>query len=206
MCREQTPWEKAVDFHGHSCPGLAIGYRAAWEALERLDTGPARDEEMVAIVETDACGVDAVQFLTSCTFGKGNLIYRDYGKQAFTFGVRGKKEGVRLAVKYGALDKYAPEEWKALREKAARQEATEEEREKIRAYQAEMIDLLLHERVEEIFDIQQVEVDLPPKARLFDSLQCAFCGEGVMEPRARVKEGKFACSSCFEGYPSRISK
>ncbi|RQD77153.1 MAG: formylmethanofuran dehydrogenase, partial [Candidatus Syntrophonatronum acetioxidans] len=154
----------------------------------------------------DACGVDAVQVITSCTFGKGNLIFKDYGKQAFTFGVRGKKEGIRLAVKHGALDKYAPEEWKTLREKAARQEATQEDREKIKAYQAEMIDLLLHEPVEDIFNVDQVEVDLPPKARLFDSVQCAFCGEGVMEPRARVKESKFACPQCFEGYPARICK
>ena len=29
--------------------------------------------------------VDAVQVLTGCTFGKGNLIYRPTGKMAFSF-------------------------------------------------------------------------------------------------------------------------
>ena len=39
-------------FHGHMCPGLAIGIRAA--ELARREIGPhASDEEVVAIVETD---------------------------------------------------------------------------------------------------------------------------------------------------------
>ena len=24
----KTDWEKAVEFHGHACPGLAIGFKA----------------------------------------------------------------------------------------------------------------------------------------------------------------------------------
>ncbi len=31
------------------------------------------DEELFAIVETDACGADAIQVITGCTFGKGNF-------------------------------------------------------------------------------------------------------------------------------------
>ena len=27
-------WKKCVEFHGHECPGLAIGYRAAMAASE----------------------------------------------------------------------------------------------------------------------------------------------------------------------------
>ena len=33
---DQILWEKCVAFHGHSCPGLAIGARAAEIALELL--------------------------------------------------------------------------------------------------------------------------------------------------------------------------
>jgi formylmethanofuran dehydrogenase subunit E len=44
--------EYASRFHGHVCPGLAIGVRAAEVALEEI--GPhSRDEEVVAVVETD---------------------------------------------------------------------------------------------------------------------------------------------------------
>lgn len=70
-------------FHGHRCPGLATGIRVAEVALREI--GPhSIDEEVVAIVETDNCAVDAIQYLTGCTFGKGNLIHRDYGKNVFT--------------------------------------------------------------------------------------------------------------------------
>ncbi len=75
--------DKTIAFHGHSCPGLAIGIRAAELALKEI--GKAPDEETVAVVETDMCGVDAIQYLTGCTYGKGNLIHKDYGKNAFTF-------------------------------------------------------------------------------------------------------------------------
>ncbi len=44
-----------VSFHGHACPGLAIGYRAAVHALETFHAGRDEDEELVAIVENDAC-------------------------------------------------------------------------------------------------------------------------------------------------------
>ncbi len=199
MCMEQTPWDKCVDFHGHSCPGMAIGYRVSQEALKRLEIEPARDEELVAIVETDSCGVDAIQVLTGCTFGKGNLIYRDYGKNVFTFGIRGKEKALRISLKYGTMEKYAPEQWQALREKMFTQGVTSEEKEKLNAFRAEFIDVLLNETVENLFDIKTVEIELPHKARIFNTLQCDYCGEGVMEPRSRVREGKFACPECFQG-------
>ncbi len=44
--------ESVRKFHGHMCPGLAIGIRAAHIALREI--GPhSTDEEVVAIVETD---------------------------------------------------------------------------------------------------------------------------------------------------------
>ena len=40
--------QKTIDFHGHSCPGLAIGIRASEVALREV--GPSSDEEVVAVV------------------------------------------------------------------------------------------------------------------------------------------------------------
>jgi formylmethanofuran dehydrogenase subunit E len=71
--------EDIAEFHGHTCPGLAIGYRVSRYALEALG-GRSEDEELVAVVENDSCAVDAVQVMTGCTFGKGNLIFHDYGR------------------------------------------------------------------------------------------------------------------------------
>lgn len=69
---------EAIQFHGHLCPGLALGYRVAKAALRELKAERPRDEELVAIVENDSCAADAIQFITGATFGKGNLIFRDY--------------------------------------------------------------------------------------------------------------------------------
>ena len=50
-----------IQFHGHLCPGLALGYRVAKAALRELKVNRPQDEELVAIVETDSCAADAVQ-------------------------------------------------------------------------------------------------------------------------------------------------
>jgi formylmethanofuran dehydrogenase subunit E len=86
-------FKQCADFHGHVCPGLAIGYQAAKAGIAWLEEHRAMDEEVVAIVETNACGVDAVQVLTGCTFGKGNFIHKDHGKQVFTFMSRESGKG-----------------------------------------------------------------------------------------------------------------
>lgn len=174
MCMQKTPWQLAAEFHGHVCPGLAIGYRAAEAAARNLGPGRALDEEMVAIVENDSCAVDAVQFLTGCTVGKGNLIFRNFGKQVYTIGRRGGGKAVRVALKYGAMPP----------------EGSMEER----------VNVIMHAPLEELFDVREVELELPKKAVIFNTIQCAECGEGVMEAKARLKNGKTVCPACFEEY------
>ncbi len=93
--------EQVVKFHGHFCGGILIGYRAAKIALERLAAGRAEDEELVAIVENDSCAADAVQVLTGCTFGKGNLFFRDHGKHVYTFALRPSGRAVRVSFRPG---------------------------------------------------------------------------------------------------------
>lgn len=39
-------FQKAIDFHGHCCPGLTTGYLAAKAALEHLKVERANDEEL----------------------------------------------------------------------------------------------------------------------------------------------------------------
>ena len=80
------------------CPGLAMGTRAAEIALEQIGK-QASDEEVVAVVESDLCAVDAIQFLTGCTFGKGNLIHRASWENAFTFVRRSNNKTIRILTK-----------------------------------------------------------------------------------------------------------
>jgi formylmethanofuran dehydrogenase subunit E len=76
-----SDYQQIIEFHGHSCPGLAMGYRMAAAVMDVLKKARAEDEELVAIVENDACGVGALQCLSGCTFGKGNLLFKDYGNE-----------------------------------------------------------------------------------------------------------------------------
>ena len=85
--------DATIDFHGHNCPGLVIGIRVAELARHELDIHMTSNG--LCVTETDMCGVDAIQFLTGCSFGKGNLIHRDYGKSAFTFFNRDIQKGFR---------------------------------------------------------------------------------------------------------------
>lgn len=95
--------EKAVRFHGHICPGLAIGVLAAKYVLEHgYDYSP--NEELVAIVENDNCSVDALQAILGTTFGKGNLVHKDYGKNNYFFYDRRTEKGIRLAIKSGKFN------------------------------------------------------------------------------------------------------
>jgi len=94
-------FDEVVKFHGHSCPGLALGYRVAVAAVKELNMeNISEDEEVVAIVENDSCAVDAIQVLTGCTFGKGNLIFKDCGKQVYTFIKRPSEEAVRISIDF----------------------------------------------------------------------------------------------------------
>ncbi|WP_026368938.1 FmdE family protein [Aminiphilus circumscriptus] len=193
----QETLQQVIAFHGHSCPGLTLGIRAAEMALREL--GPrASDEEIVAVTETDMCGVDAVQFLTGCTFGKGNLLYRDRGKVAFSFYRRSDGKSFRLVAKPFRMDGDDGSRQDMLRRKAAAQELTPEETEELRRIRQKRIDALLAAPLEALFDIKPVEESLPPKARLFRSVPCSCCGETFMEPRGRLFEGETLCLSCFE--------
>ena len=90
MIDEKALWEKAAAFHGHTCGGLTIGYKAALYAIQLLDIQFSTDEELVCVTENDACGVDAIQAILGCSVGKGNLLFHITGKQAFSFQCAGR--------------------------------------------------------------------------------------------------------------------
>ena len=92
-------WQKCVEFHGHECRGLAIGYKAGVLAMKKMNLDRASDEELVCIAENDSCSIDGIQVMTGCTCGKGNLILHLKGKQAFSFYKRGTGISARFVFK-----------------------------------------------------------------------------------------------------------
>ena len=191
----QEEIQRVVDFHGHWCPGLAIGIRAGELALAEF--GRAGDEEVVAVVETDMCGVDAIQVLTGCTFGKGNLLHLDHGKMAFTFYRR--RDGKALRFLFDGDRLGAPsEEMTALQQKRAAAGLTPEDTERLEACRAAWSERIMAAELADAFRIQPVAGPAPQRARLMASLVCEACGEKTMESRTRRFDGRTLCSPCFE--------
>ncbi len=172
-----------VEFHGHLCPGLLIGYRAAKAARDQLPLPRAQDEELVCIVENDSCSVDAVQVMTGCTFGKGNLIYKDFGKQVFTWLRRPDGAGVRLAYIGDVGRERLPD---PAADRAAR------------------VERLLNAPDAELFQITPPQQDLPAEARIRKTLVCDRCGEGVMETRTVQDENHTYCLPCAQALGLRV--
>ncbi len=172
MQKKQELWERCVDFHGHSCGGLAIGFGAALYAWELFDAdGPSEDEELVCVAETDACGVDAIQALLSCTVGKGNLLFNLQGKNAFSFYRRSDGKSFRL------LLRPAPK-------------MSKEER----------LALAMAGDFEKLFEVKPAPETLPERARIFNSYTCSLCRERVAENYVRLQEGEMVCSACYSAY------
>ena len=172
-------YEEIIQFHGHECPGLAIGYKMATAAMEGLASLRAEDEELVAIVENDACGVDALQCVTGCTFGKGNLQYRDYGKQVYSIYSRSTRKGVRVHF-HG---KGIPDDLREDRDALAR--------------------WILSAANDSVLSVAPISIPEPEPARIMDSIPCEFCGERVMESRIKQHHDKPACIPCYEKQQKR---
>ena len=169
-------YDEIIKFHGHECPGLAIGFRMATAGLKCIESDHAQDEEIVSIVENDACGVDALQCVTGCTFGKGNLIFHDYGKHVYTIYSRPTGKGVRVVFRNEAV----PDEIRDDRDRTA--------------------EWILSAPEEIILSVKPVSVVEPEHATIRDSVPCSKCGEAVMESRLKYLDRKSVCIPCFEKY------
>jgi formylmethanofuran dehydrogenase subunit E len=181
-------------FHGHVCPGLSIGYRAAKAGMSWLAEKRSEDEEVVAIVETDACSADAVQVLTGCTFGKGNFIFRDYGKMALTLLSRNSGRGVRVCLKPGAFK--PNDEHSSLIQKIMKGEATEAESQRFQALHFQKTCEVLETPIDQLFVITEAACEIPPCARMEPSAICARCGEPTMPAKMVTSGTNLICRGC----------
>lgn len=198
---DEAKIRQVIDFHGHSCPGLAIGIRAAEIGLREV--GPSsQDEEVVTVVETDMCGVDAIQVLMGCTFGKGNLIHLDYGKNAFSFYRRSDGKGIRVVTRPDIFNR-PQEEMVRLRGKMERQGLSAQERARLKELTAVKVQEIMEADLEALFDVKEASGPIPGKARILDGLICDACGERTMESRIRRLMGQNLCPPCFQERESR---
>lgn len=194
MCKNMPPVESAIQFHGHICPGLLMGIRVAEFALQELQVNPDVDEELLAVVETNSCGVDAIQAILGCTFGKGNLIFNDYGKNVYTIASREKGRALRIAQKFGGNRGPESSRYRELARKASLTEAEAAEKEDLTAV---IFERLMSTPFEDLFDWKEIDFEFPGKARIHATIQCVICGEGVMDIKATETVQGPVCPGCL---------
>lgn len=165
-------WKKCVEFHGHECGGLAIGYKAALYAEKILNITYSADEQVVCISENDACGVDAIQVLLGCSVGKGNLLFHMTGKQAFNIYNRKTGQSVRLVLKPKPRQMTKAESFAYYHETA----------------------------LEDLFFVKETILKLPEEARIFQSVVCDECGEIAAESYIHLENGRKLCRDCYKEY------
>ena len=156
--------------HGHFCPGLAIGVRAAMEALLLLDVQEA-GKGVYCIAESKACYLDGIQVVFGTTWGNGMLELRDRGKTAFDFYNKQSGRSVRLCAV----------EWPEGMSKE------------------ETIEFILTAPLEKVFKTGEVHFALEEgnfeKAK---KVKCPVCKEQCAETYMREKDGVLVCPDCFE--------
>ena len=184
--------------HGHYCPYSALGVKAGARAMRELRARSTGMEELVAVVETNNCFSDGIQIVTGCSFGNNALIFRDYGKTAFTLAPR-HGEGLRISVRADrVMEERSPEATQLFEKVVVERAGSEEEGRRLsslwRALSFQVVEL----PDEEVFDIKRVVIEVPSYARIFASSKCSVCGESVMEPRARVRGGETVCLACSD--------
>jgi formylmethanofuran dehydrogenase subunit E len=170
-----------------------MGIRVAEFAQKQLGVSQDQDEELLAVVETNSCGVDAIQSILGCTFGKGNLIFKDYGKNVYTIASREQNRAVRIAQKF--KDQPDPDSlrYRQLNRKDHLTDAEVSEKENLLGV---IFERIMAAPFDDLFNWQEITFVFPDKAMIYPTIQCAICGEGVMEPRAIKTEHGFTCPGC----------
>jgi formylmethanofuran dehydrogenase subunit E len=173
-----------------------MGVKAAARAVREMGVKSTGMEEVLAVVETNSCFSDGVQMVTGCSFGNNSLIYRDFGKTAFTL-ARRTGEALRIAVltDINPVDRY-PEATALFKKVVKDRHGTPDDDEKLRRVWIDVSFSMLDIPDEELFTVKPVKINLPSYARISASVKCSVCGEKTMETRARVRNGQPVCLPC----------
>ncbi len=181
---------KTAEIHGHFCPGSALGVMASVYGLNLLGLDSISSdglEDLMAVVETNACFADGVQAVSGCTLGNNALVYRDLGRLAVTFAIREKETGVRIRVRpdfSSSVAKASPEFYPLLEKVIKNREGGAREKAAFRKAGRQAAFAIIQLPLEELFIIETVVPMLPEYAPITESVVCSNCGEMIMATKA----------------------
>ena len=178
--------------HSHLCPRQVLGVRIGLAGAAALDLDvPRSDKRLLVILETDGCFADGVEVATGCSVGHRTLCIEDYGKVAATLVDVATEQAVRVAPRLNvrqAAAAYAPDEPRRYFAQ-------------LRGYRV-MPDaaLLTIEPVQLLRPVSQIV------SRAGLRVNCAGCGEEIMNEREVRANGLPYCRACAYGsyYASTI--
>ncbi len=191
--------EAGLKLHGHRCPAMPMGLRAAAIAMNRLGVERSGAKTLVALVELGDghcahCFGDGVQTVSGCTFGKGNIQKLGYGKFGLTLVDRETGRAVRVVPRGEAQMRMKQTPFfKEYRMKGIPPTEVPEE----------VVDPLIRRVLsgpeDEMFKVSDVFTHaLAPQEEDFASFVCERCGDMVVERYGRVVGEAKVCIPCQE--------
>lgn len=94
--RDIPKYEDVVLFHSHNCSTLALWYRMSVAAMKYLNCSRIDASELICLANHDTCGLDAIQCVTGCTSGNGNLLTRSTSADVLTLYDTASEHAVRV--------------------------------------------------------------------------------------------------------------
>lgn len=174
--------EKSAQHHSHLCPRQILGVRIGLAGMKALGLQANQgSKRLLVILETDGCFADGVIAATNCTVGHRTLRVEDYGKVATTFVDTKTGKAIRVAP---VLD--------------IRQQACDCCPEEARHYFAQMQAYQILSD-EQLLTITEVQLNTPVEqivSRPGVRVDCALCGEEIMNEREIIVNGQPFCRAC----------
>jgi formylmethanofuran dehydrogenase subunit E len=194
----QEQLDQAMAFHGHKCPAMPLGFRAAEAAMVALRVPRSQDKELYVIAETGkghaaGCFLDGIMSATGCTYGKSNIEKKYYNKMAFTLIDVNKGKSVRVRLKDAFFGNMLNSPFVDQRKQGVLPQEVAPE-------VADPLVSKIQSMPEAMFlEVGPIEdYDFPKGKGCFETALCAKCGERVFVDKLTETAEGLVCVPCLE--------
>jgi len=187
--------EMGFKFHGHKCPAMPLGLKAASIAMNTLNVERSQAGELYTILDLGdfhcaTCFADGVQIITGCTYGKGNISRSHKGKFSLTLIDRKNGRGVKVIpsgewLKQAFQSDFMEQRKKGIPPQNISFEITDPLIEKVLNSSNDQFKVEL---------LPEINIEIPP--HIWDKDLCEKCGELTVAEYGHYINGKFLCKDC----------
>jgi len=194
---------KIVQYHGHLCPELAVGYRVGLMAQKELGLTREKAREFFILAENMSSAIDALQYMTGCTVGNQCFYAYDLGKHVYYLGRFNKgseepRETLRIALVNPLINLNQAGETPVndIEKKIIAGQAGAAEVEEYHHAINQAVSELLNAPEGSLFTKTKVLLRSPRAVTVCDYTRCSCCGEVVSERKAVPVINGFLCQVC----------